>query len=164
MLRDGSSVLIGPLFSGEDDSIISWFASRFAELSPEKLFARSLLLLQWLDPYVESRRARKESLHHEAITALAPDGVLVGIARLLGEDRPGNAEVTVAIADAWRGRGLASVLLDGLAARARAVGIVQLSANCLASELALIGLLSRLGPTTVALASAGRVDLRIQLI
>ena len=86
--------------------------------------------------------------------AFAADGVTVGIARYLRAGKPGSAEVTVTVADNWQGRGLANVLLERLAARARSVGIEQLSAVCLASDHRLIGLLSRLGATTVG--PAGR--------
>jgi len=69
VLRDDSSVLIRQLTAGDDASIISWFASRFSGLSPEALFARSLALLQWLDPRVDSRLARVERFDQEAVTA-----------------------------------------------------------------------------------------------
>jgi GNAT superfamily N-acetyltransferase len=95
--------------------------------------------------------------------AFAADGVTVGVARYLRACKPGSAEVTVTVADDWRGRGLASVLLERLVARARSVGIGQLSAICLASDDRLIGLLRRLGATTVGPSVGGRVEIRIDL-
>jgi hypothetical protein len=65
------------------------------------------------------------------------------------------------VADSWRG-GIASMLLERVAARARSVGIEQLIAICLASHTVIL-LLSRLGPTTVGPSNAGVVELRIDL-
>jgi RimJ/RimL family protein N-acetyltransferase len=95
--------------------------------------------------------------------AVASDGATVGIARYLRIGKSRSAEVAVAVADAWRGRGIASMLVDRVAARARSVSIEQFTAICLASNQAVIRLLSRLGPTTVGPADAGVVELRIDL-
>jgi GNAT superfamily N-acetyltransferase len=164
VLRDGSSVVIRPLAAGDEAAIASWFTSWFAGLSAETLYARLFVLLQRLDPRTESALARVDCCEHEAIMAFAPDGVTVGIARCLRVDKPGGAEVTVTVADAWQGQGIASVLLERVAARARSVGIEQLTAICLAGNLTLIRLLSRLGATTVGRSDAGLVDIRIALI
>jgi Acetyltransferases, including N-acetylases of ribosomal proteins len=164
VLRDGSSVVIRPLAAGDEAAIASWFTSWFAGLSAETLYARLFVLLQRLDLCPESALARVDRCDHEVIMAFAPDGVTVGIARCLRVDKPGSAEVTVAVADAWQGRGIASVLLERVAARARSVGIEQLTAICLAGNLTLIRLLSRLGATTVGPSDAGLVDIRIALI
>jgi len=164
VLRDGSSVVIRPLAAGDEAAIASWFTSWFAGLSAETLYARLFVLLQRLDPRIESALARVDRCEHEAIMAFAPDGVTVGIARCLRVDKPGSAEVTVTVADAWQGQGIASVLLERVAARARSVGIEQLTAICLAGNLTLIRLLSRLGATTVGPSDAGLVDIRIALI
>ena len=164
ILKDGSSVTILPLAAGDEASILGRFASRFAGLSPEKLYARSFSLLQCIDPRVDSRLAHIDCRDHKTITALGPDGVVVGIARFRRVEEARSAEVTVTVSDAWQRRGLASVLLERVAASARSAGIEQLTARCLASELALIRLLSRLGPTVVDQSGAGRLDLQIQLL
>ena len=67
------------------------------------------------------------------------------------------------MADAWRGRGIASMLLERVATRARAAGIEEFIAICLATNHAVIRLLSRLGATTVGPSDAGVVELRIDL-
>ena len=164
ILRDGSSVMILPLAVGEEASIVDRFASRFAGLSPETLYARSFRLLQYIDPRLDSRGAHVDGRDHEAITALCPDGVVVGIARLMRVEEATSAEVTVTVSNPWQRRGLASVLLERVAASARSVGIEQLIARCLATEPTLIRLLSRLGQTIVDRSAAGRVGVRIQLI
>jgi GNAT superfamily N-acetyltransferase len=164
VLRDGSSVVIRPLAAGDEAAIASWFTSWFAGLCAETLYARLFVLLQRLDPRTESTLTHVDRSDHEVITAFAPDGVTVGIARCLRVGKPGSAEVRVAVADDWQGRGIASMLLERVATRARSVGIEQLTAICLASNLTFIRLLSRLGATTVEPSDAGLVDIRIDLI
>jgi hypothetical protein len=83
VLRDGSSVVIGPLAAGDEVAIASWFASWFAGLGAETLYARLFVLLQRLDPRADSAPARLDRVDHEAITAFSHDGVTVGIARYL---------------------------------------------------------------------------------
>ena len=164
VLRDGSNVVVRPLAAGDEAAIASWFTSWFGGLSAETLYARLFVLLQRLDPRIGSARASGNFSEHEVIMAFAPDGVTVGIARCLRLGKPGSAEVTVAVADDWQGRGVATMLLGRVAARARSVGIEQLTAVCLASNLTLIRLLGRLGATTVGPLDAGLVDVRIDLI
>ncbi|MGZ6589765.1 MAG: N-acetyltransferase family protein, partial [Solirubrobacteraceae bacterium] len=74
-----------------------------------------------------------------------------------------SAEVTVAVAEAWQGRGIATALLERVAASARAADIKQLTARCLAGDDTLIRVLSRLGPTTIEPSRAGLVSVRIDL-
>ena len=164
VLRDGSSVVIRPLAAGDEAAIATWFTSWFAGLCAETLYARLFVLLQRLDPRTESTLTHVDRSDHEVITAFAPDGVTVGIARCLRVGKPGSAEVTVAVAGDWQGRGIASMLLERVATRARSVGIEQLTAICHASNLTFIRLLSRLGATTVEPSDAGLVDIRIDLI
>jgi hypothetical protein len=164
VLRDGSSVTILSLAAGDEASIVNRFASWFTALSPENLYARSLSLLQYIQPRIDPRSSQVKRFQHEAIAAICPDGVVVGIARLLGVEEPGSAEVTVTVADGWQEDGLAGVLLERAAWRARSMGINHLIARCLAIELTLIRLLSGLGPTTVERSSAGLVDVRVELI
>ena len=84
----------------------------------------------------------------EALTAVTPGGAVVGIARYIRLQQSSTAEVAVAVADHWCGRGIATLLLAQIAARARAAGIDCLTALCLASNTAVLGPLSRLGPMT----------------
>jgi GNAT superfamily N-acetyltransferase len=163
VLRDGSSVVIRLLATGDEAGIASWFTSRFAGLGAEMLYARLFVLLKWLDRFRESALAGVDRFAPDAIAAFAPDGVTVGIARCVPVSKSASAEVTVAVAEAWQGRGIATALLERVAAWARSVGIEQLTASCLASNDTLIRLLSRLGPTTVGPSSVGLVNVRIDL-
>ena len=159
VLRDGSSVVIRPLAVGDEAAIASWFAG----LGAETRYARLFVLLARLDRRTQSGLARVEHFNHEAIAALAADGTTAGIARCLRTGKRGSAEVAVAVADDWRGQGIARMLLERIATRARRAGMQQFTAMCLATNNAVIRLLSRLGPTTVGPSDAGLVAVRIDL-
>ena len=127
-VRDGSSVVIRPLASGDEAAIASWFAG----LGVETRHARFLGSLDRLDRRMLSELARVDHVDREAIAAIAPDGTTVGIDRYI-RIKPSGAEVAVAVADEWRGRGIASMLLERVTVRARSAGIEQFIAICLAS-------------------------------
>ena len=158
LLRDGSSVVIGPLASGDEAAIASWFSG----LGVETRHARFLASLDRLDRRMLSELAGVDHVDREAIAAIARDGTTVGIARYI-RIKPRRAEVAVAVGDEWRGKGIASMLLERVTARARSAGIEQFIAICLASNHTVIRLLSRLGPTRIGPSDAGVVQLRIDL-
>jgi N-acetylglutamate synthase-like GNAT family acetyltransferase len=84
--------------------------------------------------------ARIDANRH-ALVAVA-DGEPIGIARLV---RDGDtAEVAFAVADEWQGRGVGTVLVDRLAADARAAGIRQLVATVSGSNPSSLALLQRI--------------------
>ena len=163
VLRDGSSVVVRLLATGDEAGIASWFTSCFAGLGAETLYARLFVLLKWLDRFRGPALAGVDRFVPDALAAFAPDGVTVGIARVLPVSKSASAEITVAVADAWQGRGIATALVERVAARALSVDVKQLTASCPASNDKFIRLLSRLGPMTVVPSSVGLVNVRIDL-
>lgn len=159
VLRDGSMVVIRPLVTGDVAAIAEWFEG----LGPETRYARFLAGITWLDDRTLRDLAQVDHRDHEALTAVTADGHVVGIARYIRVQQRPAAEVAVAVADRWRGRGIASLLLRQIAERAHAAGIETLTALCLASNTAILRLLSRLGPITAAPAEAGVIEVRISL-
>jgi len=159
VLRDGSSVMIRPLAAGDEAAIIGWFAALGDETRYERFFAT----LKQLSPRTVSELARVDHVDHEAIAAVAPDGTTVAIARYIRIANPRVAEVAVAVADAWRGRGIAGMLLERLARRAQSAGIERFKALCLSTNHTIIRLLGRLGPTTIGPPVGGLVDVQIDL-
>ena len=79
------------------------------------------------------------------------------------EDRDA-AEVAVAVADHVQGRGLGTVLLAHLLARARQEGIERFTATVLADNRGSLEVLSSLGRTTVGPPQEGAVELTIDLL
>jgi GNAT superfamily N-acetyltransferase len=53
---------------------------------------------------------------HEALTAVTAEGATVGIARYIRLPGSGTAEVAIAVADRWAGRGIATLLLQRIPA------------------------------------------------
>jgi GNAT superfamily N-acetyltransferase len=84
--------------------------------------------------------ARVDADHHVLVAWHGCEPV--GIGRLVREgDR---AEVAFAVADAWQGRGVGTVLADRLAADARAAGIACFHADVKAGNVRSLALLRRL--------------------
>ena len=161
ILRDGSTVVVRPLATGDVAAIAAWFEG----LGPETRRARFLGSVAMLDDRTRSQLAQVDNHRdHEALTAVTPDGAVVGIARYIRLPQSSTAEVAVAVADHWRGRGIATLLLQQIAARAHAAGIDRLTALCLASNTAVLGLLSRLGPMTTTPPEAEVIEVQINLL
>ena len=160
VLRDGSTVVVRPLATGDVAAIAAWFEG----LGPETRHARFLGGVTMLDDRTRSRLAQVDHRDHEALTAVTADGAVVGIARYIRLQQSSTAEVAVAVADHWRGQGIASLLLQQIAARARAAGIDRLTALCLASNTAVLGLLSLLGPMTTTPPDAEVIEVQINLL
>ena len=151
MLRDGSKVLIRQVRSS--DALL--LADGFARLSARSRRMRFLTDKNTLSP-AELRYFTAVDHHdHEALGALNPaDGRGVGIARYVRDaDDPQAAEIAVTIADEWQGRGLGTELLTQLSDRARQAGISRFTAVVAADNVAMAGLLWKMG---AILADRGR--------
>ena len=102
---------------------------------------------------------------HEALLAIDPhtrDGV--GVVRFVcWPDDPTTAEVAVVVADDWHRRGLATALLDELAARAREEGVERFSASVLGENVAAVNLFRHMGDLHKSAADHGVVDLVMDL-
>jgi GNAT superfamily N-acetyltransferase len=159
VLRDGSTILIGPLEPGDAAANESWFLA----LQPETRYARFFASLKRLDARTLAELTQVDHRRHEALAAMAPDGVTVGIARYIRLANPEEAEVAATVVDGWQGRGIGGLLLTRLARKARAAGIRALRGTCLATNQAAIRLLTRLGPTTISPPDAGVVEVRVVL-
>lgn len=69
--------------------------------------------------------ARVDGNHHVLVAVL--DGEPIGLARLVRDGA--RAEVAVEVADEWQGRRVGTILMERLAADARAAGIENLHAH-----------------------------------
>jgi len=159
VLRDGSEVLVRPV-RPEDKPL---FIAGWAELSQETVYRR---FLQSRDPLsVEELALFTELDHvdHEAIGALA-EGRGVGVARYVRDAaRPHAAEAAVVVVDAWQGRGLGGKLLRRLCARASENGIRVFTATLLASNEAMLALLSSLGEVVVVRRDGPAIEVDVAL-
>jgi nucleotide-binding universal stress UspA family protein/GNAT superfamily N-acetyltransferase len=157
-LADGARIAIRPIAPEDRDEL----AAGFERLSPESRYRRFFGPMKELSPRDLDRLTRVDHRDHEALVALdAATGHGVAVARYV-RTAPEEAEPAVVVADDWQRRGVASALLERLAARARAEGIVTFRAPVLAQNASAIGLLKRLGESEMT--RMGReVELAIDL-
>lgn len=84
---------------------------------------------------------------HLALVAEAADGTPVGIARSIRDrHRPDEAEIAVAVIDAWHHRGVGRTLATAVVERARLTGVQRMTARVLPENAAALGLLRSVFP------------------
>ncbi len=87
----------------------------------------------------------------------------MGVARYVRDaDDPRAAEIAVTIADDWQGRGLGRELLARLSERARQAGVCRFTATVSADNVAMTGLLWKMGAKTAG-RSRGTVEYEVAL-
>jgi RimJ/RimL family protein N-acetyltransferase len=140
------------------------------EAAVEHLSSRSRYrrFLGWIDHLSTSQLVFFTEVNHddhEALVAIAPEsGEIVGVARYIrGPSDPAVAEVAVAVADDWQGRGIGTTLLAKLSDRARSAGIKRFVASCLTENRGAIDVLEEIGPTREAHPGCGLTELTIEL-
>jgi GNAT superfamily N-acetyltransferase len=159
VLRDGSRVRIRQIRPSDEDLLVSGFE----RLSPESRYRRFLSPLPELTRRMVRYLADVDHHDHEAMVALdeqCKNGV--GLARYVrNAGRPDTAEVAVTVIDEWQGRGLGTLLLDVISARARAEGIAIFTAVMLAENEEMLDLLKGLGPLRITDRSGGTMTVEV---
>ena len=144
-LRDGSRIAIRPLEPDDREAV----AAGFERLSPDSRYRRFFGPMPRLSGRDLDYLTRVDHHDHEALVAVderTGDGI--GVARYV-RTGDGVAEPAMVVVDDWQGRGVASLLLDALADRARSEGIRRFEAPVLANNDGAIRALRRLGPTSI---------------
>jgi GNAT superfamily N-acetyltransferase len=160
-LPDGDQVLIRPIRPGDKGGL----RDGVERLRAESRYRRFLSATPRLSDAALRYLTEVDHHDHEALLAVDPrtrDGL--GVARYVrsAEDRS-MAEAAVAVIDDWQRRGLGTMLLGELAARARAEGIERFSASVLAENYAVIEFLHKLGDVHVTGRAGGVVELVLEL-
>lgn len=104
--------------------------------------------------------------HHVALVAIIPDDqIVVGVGRyVVLEDAPGEiAEVAFAVDAEYRGRGIATLLLQHLTEIARAAGLSEFQATVLADNESMLNVLSRSGLPMRQETAGDLVEIRLSL-
>jgi nucleotide-binding universal stress UspA family protein/RimJ/RimL family protein N-acetyltransferase len=156
-LDDGARVHVRPIRPVDRDAV----AAGFERLSPESRYRRFFSAVPELTSRELDYLTQVDHHDHEALVAVDEEGEGVAVARFVrvGDD---VAEPAIVVADDWQQRGLARMLLDALAQRAREEGVHRFRAPVLATNDAAIRVLSGLGDTTRT--SLGReVELTVAL-
>jgi RimJ/RimL family protein N-acetyltransferase len=141
--RDGAAVVVRPIEPGDKDALLAGFE----RLSDESRYRRFLTPTPHLTDAQLRYLTEVDHDRHEALIAFAEEtGEPVGVARYVRfPDDPLTAEPAVTVVDHWQGRGVGTLLLDELSARARAAGVERFSATVLATNEPIIALLDHLG-------------------
>ncbi|HEX4820403.1 MAG TPA: GNAT family N-acetyltransferase [Acidimicrobiales bacterium] len=130
LLSDGTLVQIRPIDPSDSDRLVRFHDA----LSPETIRLRFFSFHPHLSEAEVSRFTTVDHHDREALVAVSGDELL-GVARY---DRLGpaalDAEVAFVVADRWQGSGVGSLLLEHLAARARAEGFVRFVAETLSEN------------------------------
>jgi GNAT superfamily N-acetyltransferase len=160
-LPDGSEVVVRPV-RPEDKPLFLAGWERFGEESRYRRFMayKKRLTVRDLAFFTEV-----DHVDHEAIVATAlRTGEWLGVARYVrAEDRPDAAEASVAVVDAWQGRGLGGVLLRRLCRRAVANGIRTFRASLLTGNRSMLHLFERLGEVAVRGVEGGVIEIDVEL-
>jgi RimJ/RimL family protein N-acetyltransferase len=130
--------------------------SRFLAAPPPRLTER---MLDRLVGDVDQR-------DHVAVLLLAPAGrdeTPVGVGRMIRyTDDPTTADIALAVADDWQGRGAGSALAHALVAR-RPAGVVRLVTVVSADNSASLATLAALGVVERTYTSGGQYDITVAL-
>ena len=144
-LRDGSCMVVRPVRAEDRER----FVRGFERLGAESRYRRFLGFKKRLSDAELEFFTKVDHHGHEALGGLdAYTGDGVGVARYVSGDDPSVAEASVAVIDAWQGRGVGGVLLERLAGRARDEGVERFVAALLPENRAMRRLFERLGPVT----------------
>jgi len=155
-LRDGSRVRIRQGHRSDGELLLR----AFERLSPESRYRRFLAPMPELNEQMVRYLTDLDHHDHEAMIALdEKTGEGLGVARYVrSRDRPTTAEPAVTVIDDWHGRGLGTLLLEVLSARAREEGITSFTALMLASNQEMMDVITGLGPIRIVDQEAGTVE------
>jgi RimJ/RimL family protein N-acetyltransferase len=150
-LPGGAHFTARPIHADDKPALLSFFDRLSAEsrrrrfLAPKpRLTARDLAFLTEVD-----------HCRHVALVAVDREAAIVAVARYNAwSDRPGHAELAIAVVDEWHGRGLGTALTEALLAHARRTHVVALTGSTFSENIPARALLRRFGFRRVA-ASAG---------
>ena len=160
-LRDGAQIEIRPIVPADRKEL----AAGIRRLSPESRYRRFFTPTSELSDAQLTYLTEVDHHDHEALVALDPEtGHGIGVARFVRSPEDAEtAEVAVAVADSWQGRGVATALLDRLAERARAEGVRRFSADILAENRPMLDLIGEIGEAQVIERDQGTVTVVVEL-
>ena len=121
----------------------------FRALSPEARHGRFMMQLNDVSDALAAQLGNVDDCRHVMLlAAIVTDAgeTMIGEARYVVDAQDAGAcEVAIAVADGWRGTGLARALLRHLVARAACAGLRTMVGHTLAGNAAMIALAARAG-------------------
>jgi GNAT superfamily N-acetyltransferase len=137
----------------------------FERLSPESRYRRFLAPMKDLTESTIRYLTEIDHHNHEAMIALDErTGEGIGVARYVrNPQRPDVAELAVTVIDDWQRRGVGTLLLEVISARAREEGITRFTGLMLATNKEMMDLLQELGPVRIVDQDLGTVEIEVPI-
>lgn len=142
-LRDGVRVTVRPACPWDAGRIQNYVRG----LSPSSRYDRFLGPVNELSPAELARIGGCDQRQGTVIAEakVGSERVIIGEARYAMGSDSGTCELALSVADAWRGRGLGTLLIDYLECRARSLGTATLVGDVLRSNTAMRTLARKTG-------------------
>jgi len=143
-LAGGERVVIRPVLPQDEDLTVAFFR----DLSAPARYDRFMTLMRELPPELLRRFTQVDYADHLALVAeVFADGreTVIAEARYVRGPDASAAEFAVSVAEAWQGKGLASLMLRKLACRATAAGVERIVGETLASNRRMLALARKAG-------------------
>lgn len=158
VLTDGATAHVRPIRPDDGALLLDFHARQ----SPQSIYYRYFSPRPRLSEKDVERLTHVDYVDRFALVALRA-GELIGVARYDRWRHLGEAEVAFFVDDANHGRGLATVLLEHLAARAREIGLTGFTASVLPENRKMIGVFTQAGFETATRFADGVVEVRLGL-
>jgi acetyl coenzyme A synthetase (ADP forming)-like protein len=159
LLADGTVVSVRAIEPDDAERLVHFHE----QLSPESIRMRFFTPHPRLSDAELARFTTVDHHNREALVALLDDEI-VGVARYDRLPDSTDAEVAFVVTDRWQGTGVGTLLLDHLAARARAEGIERFVAETLGENRRMAQVFQRSGLTPATRWADGVLHLEMPLV
>ena len=158
VLSDGGTVHVRPVRPSDADALVAMHA----RLSPESIYFRFFSPKPRLTDKEIERFTTVDFYDRVALVAMLGDD-MVAVARFDRWQQEDEAEVAFTVDDAHHGRGIATVMLEHLAAIAREVGLKRFTAEVLPDNRPMLGVFRAAGFEVSTRFSSGIIDVAFDL-
>lgn len=156
VLADGATVRVRPIRPDDAERLVSFHSRQ----SSESIYFRYFSPRPRLSDKDVQRFTTVDYHHRMAFVAILADEV-IGVARYDRDPSRDDAEVAFFTDDRHQGRGLATILLEYLAATAREQGIFQFSAQTLPQNRKMLGVFKQAGFQVSTRFDEGVIEVRL---
>lgn len=140
-LEDGVRMVLRPVRPEDAEAIQAMIRG----MSAESRYFRFMHALSELSPRMVAQFVKLDYDRQMAFVAVSPEGHIAGVSRyVIATDRQ-RGEFSILLADEWRGRGLATVLMQILIDHAMDQGLTRLEGDVLRENHPMHALMDRLG-------------------
>ncbi len=159
VLADGATAHVRPIRPEDGPMLLAFHARQ----SPQSIYYRYFSPRPRLSERDVDHLIQLDYVDRMALIAIRGDE-MIGVARYDRWRHRAEAEVAFFVDDANHGRGLATVLLEHLAVRAREIGVTAFTASVLPANRKMIGVFTAAGFETTTKFADGVVEVRLGLM